>query len=81
MDDWDVVEINDFKGVDGVDCGGAKEAYAVEEVADNIFLGEPAVFPVFVEGGVRQGVVDEGLLSCTVLGLNWYNQVLCTFKN
>lgn len=40
----------------------AKDSNGVEEVADNIFLGEPAVFAAVVDGGV-EGVGVEELFS------------------
>lgn len=80
VDDGDVLRINDVEEVDGVDCRGAEEAYAVEEVADNVFLCEPAIFPVVVQSRIRDGFLKE-LLSCALPGFNWNHKVLCAFKN
>lgn len=50
MDSEDVLVIYDVKGVDGVGRNVAEEAYAVEEVANDVFLGEPAVLSIVMAG-------------------------------
>lgn len=80
MDDRNILRFNDIEGVDGVDCRGAEQAYAVEQVANNVFLCQPAIFLVVVQSSVRERF-QKDLLLCAVPGLNWDHKVLYASKN
>lgn len=68
-----------MEGVDGAVGDGAEASYGVEEVAEDVFLGEPAVFTVVVEG-VEGGTVEKHFsCCCDPATLNWYHNVVCTF--
>lgn len=79
LDGEDVFWVDYIKGVDGVDGGGAEKTNGVEEVADYVFLGEPAVFPIVVEGGIGGGLLQEPLPPA--LTWYWYHKILCSFKD
>jgi hypothetical protein len=63
LDGKDVFDVDDVKGVDGVDEGGRENGNGVEEVADQVILCEPAVLAGVVEGGVEGGRLVEDLFS------------------
>lgn len=78
MDGEDVFGVDEVKGVDGVVGSGTEKTNGVEEVADYVFLGEPAVFPIVVDGGIGGGLLQELLPPA----LTWYcyHKILCSFK-
>lgn len=52
--------VDEVEGVDGAGRNGTKQANAVEEVTDDVFLGDPAVLTVIVARGIEGGFLKQG---------------------
>lgn len=54
MNGKDVLIVYDIKGVDRAGWSWAKETYAVEEIANDVFLGKPTVLPIVMAARVKR---------------------------
>jgi hypothetical protein len=79
MDSKEGFRVNEAERLDGVVWSWREEANGVEEVTDYVFLSQPAVLTVVVEGGVGCGFVYQ-LLSCEWVA-KWYHKVQCPSKD